>query len=259
MWKRRREMLQHLSDASYWLGSDASQRVAAGDSEEILKKLLRWQKVIGKPGSPIPKIVENALSPAPARMLEEIAATRDRVADTIAVVARIHGVTAPMTLSRHWGDLTYPEMQRALDFSRFAERTGKGRECSVDYSGEEPTRLLGNYGFSGYLTIRITGTQFALEEFMHTAHLVHPSVAKDLERHCTPWRNRHPLPPYQTALTALGNSLIPVERNLLGPDKLTHQELIEKVEAHIAALREIQASFPLDTKRQVPRISPLGE
>ena len=227
MWKRKREMHKHLLDPTYWLGTDANDRIDAGDSGAILGKLYRWQHAIGTTGSPIPRDLE----PLSVSLQHEIASMRERLADTITAVSRIHGVTVPLTLSRHWSDLNYADMKYALDFCAFAVRTGKRSGCTVHYSGENPSRLVGSYGFSGYLKIRITGTQFALEDFMQSVRTVYPSVARDLERHSTVWKKRTPIPPYQQARQALERSLISVPTGLLRKDLITTREAINELES----------------------------
>ncbi len=240
MWKHRRELREHLCDPSYWLGSDAPERIEAGETGAVLQQLLKWQKVLGMPDTPLPQFLAPVEHAAPSASPQDIATLRKRVVDTITVVSRIHGVNAKLTISRHWGGLNSAAMQRALDFCSFADRSGKDAGCSVVYTGEHPTRLLGPYGISGFLKIRITGNQFALETLMKSVRTVYPSIASDLEQHCSAWRKRTPLPGYRSALAALPGSLIPVDGRLLRKDLITLTEQLQELEETVSSLRNVR-------------------
>ncbi|MGC8461332.1 MAG: hypothetical protein ACP5OR_05770 [Candidatus Dormibacteria bacterium] len=71
---------------------------------------------------------------------------------------------------------------------------------------------------------------------MQSVGTVYPSIARDLGSHCTAWKKRTPIPPYQQARQALKRSLISVQTGLLRKDLITTREAINELESLVVKL-----------------------
>jgi hypothetical protein len=160
------------------LGSDLDALVDAGEYAVVRKRLLKWQRAIGRPGDKVGRklaaVVSSSLHDAgedaasvvgesEANVLE---ATRLTLAATLVGVNRAYLLSNKFVFDHYWMLDDLCRAKWVYEFLAEAEKYCKDKHLEIRTSFQAPIRSIGSLGWTGSASFRCVGTAGELQLFV---------------------------------------------------------------------------------------------
>lgn len=173
-WKR---IPEGVLDPERQLGGDVGELVARGEFAEVHKRLLRWQRTIGRTGDKVGRKLaavcaqQSVLGTAGSSSMAETAyatleETRVKLAASLVPVTRAYLLSTRFVFKHYWMLDDFGQARWVYAFLVEARKFGKEHALEVGTAFQSPIRSVGSLGWTGSANLRCVGTAGELQQFV---------------------------------------------------------------------------------------------